>query len=215
MSFLQLQCKEKLKHEKKHVLRNNILAVEFIFNKKQIILVPSQRLVKYLLAPRRHKQWLRYTGKSPQGSCFTGAFQNLLKWTSGSQAMSEGQSSTVAQCPPWPSSPSPLASLEWTTESSRSSECCFFRDWLQDFKLLIIRTWLWMWVAPSWLQTLSQVNACTSGALGAQKVLLSWKGLQRRKEKKPSVQQFTYSSHERKMGRNSTYAYYPASFLVR
>lgn len=105
MSFLQLQCKEKLKHEKKHVLRNNILAVEFIFNKKQIILVPSQRLVKYLLAPRRHKQWLRYTGKSPQSSCFTGAFQNLLKWTSGSQAMSEGQSSTVAQCPPWPSSP--------------------------------------------------------------------------------------------------------------
>lgn len=79
---------------------------------------------------------------------------------------------------------SPLASLEWTTESSCSSECCFFRDWLQDFKLLIIRTWLWMWVAPSWLQTLSQVNACTSGALGAQKVLLSWKGLQRRKEKK-------------------------------
>lgn len=79
---------------------------------------------------------------------------------------------------------SPLASLEWTTESSCSSECCFFRDWLQDFKLLIIRTWLWMWVAPSWLQTLSQVNACTSGALGAQKVLLPWKGLQRRKEKK-------------------------------
>lgn len=60
---------------------------------------------------------------------------------------------------------SPLASLEWTTESSRSSECCFFRDWLQDFKLLIIRTWLWMWVAPSWLQTLSLRSTKSSAPL--------------------------------------------------